>query len=97
LSRPPTARAEIDRVGVDVDGASAFAKRAELFLDNARLEALAPEARQILLHDAVLAGCDAVLAIKGSSRRRLRTEAIRFVVRRRKRSLTSSATTCTSA
>lgn len=65
MSRPPTARAEIDHVGVDVDGASAFAKRAELFLDNARLEALAPEARPILLHDAVLAGCDAVLAING--------------------------------
>ena len=59
------ARAEIDHVGVDVDGAFAFAKRAELFLDNARFDALDPEARQVLLHDAVLAGCDAVLAING--------------------------------
>jgi len=58
-------QAEIDHVGVDVDGASAFARRAELFLENARFEALDPEARQVLLHDAVLAGCDAVLAING--------------------------------
>lgn len=57
-------RAESEYVGVDPDAAQAFLIRAARFLADANAEDLRPQSRQVLLHDAVLAACDAILLIK---------------------------------
>lgn len=60
-------RAEIERGGPDPYAANAFLGRAKQFASDGGTTQLSPEGRQLLLHAAVVAACDALLAIEGRS------------------------------
>lgn len=57
--------ARVDRVEPDVWAARAFLEQAQRLLQDGAEERISPEGRQILLHGAVVAGCDAILAVNG--------------------------------
>jgi hypothetical protein len=57
--------ASIERIAPDPRLATDFLTRARQFAGDAAHRDLAPESRQLLLHQAVVSCCDAVLAIEG--------------------------------
>ncbi|HEX8085126.1 MAG TPA: hypothetical protein VF529_12615 [Solirubrobacteraceae bacterium] len=57
--------AQLERIEPDPFLANAFLLRARGFADDASLAGLGAEGRQVLLHGATIAPCDAVLAING--------------------------------
>ena len=60
-----TDKAELEWVGEDAHGALAFILHARTFTGDGSQQGNAPESRQVLLHNAVVAACDAVLALDG--------------------------------
>lgn len=57
--------ARAERVEPDPWLAAGFLARAKKFAADGSVETLSPESRQILMHSATVAGCDAVLAVSG--------------------------------
>jgi len=57
--------ARVERMEPDPWLAAGFLARAKKFAADGSADTLSPESRQILMHSAVVAGCDAVLAITG--------------------------------
>lgn len=60
-----TPKAQVEYAGEDIWAAREFLEQARRFLADGRIEALHDEGRQVLLHSAAIAACDAILAIKG--------------------------------
>ncbi len=58
-------RAQVERRGEDPWAALEFLDQARRFLSDGQAEPISPEGRQVLLHNAAVAACDAVLAING--------------------------------
>jgi hypothetical protein len=57
--------AQVGRIEPDPFLAAGFLKRANDFTADGKSSALQPESRQVLLHNAVICACDAILAIEG--------------------------------
>jgi hypothetical protein len=60
-----TPKAQIERTEADPWAALEFLGQARRFLRDGRIERLSDEGRQVLLHNAAVAACDAILAING--------------------------------
>src|SRR4051812_23468074 len=58
-------QAKLTRIAPDPTLASAFLDRARSFLDDGSAKDLSQASRQVLLHNAAIAACDAVLAVSG--------------------------------
>jgi len=57
--------AQLERISPDAWLAGDFLGRAKLFAIDGARDQLRTESRQVLLHNAVIAACDALLAVKG--------------------------------
>jgi len=57
--------ARLESIEPDPWLANSFLNRAKQFAADGNREALASESRQVLLHNAAIAACDAILAIEG--------------------------------
>ena len=57
--------ARVERVHADRVGARTFLSQAEKFQRDADADGLSSESRAVLLHNAVISGCDAVLQASG--------------------------------
>jgi hypothetical protein len=60
-----TPKAQVEQRGDDPWGALEFLAQARRFLRDGRIDDLSDEGRQVLLHNAAVAACDAILAING--------------------------------
>jgi hypothetical protein len=57
--------AQVERCGEDPWAAQEFLEQARRFLDDGRVECVSTAGRQVLLHNATVAACDAILAMHG--------------------------------